>query len=119
MSVPAITLTATLLDVLGAAAGSVANPAKLRICLCGFGPVLPKIAGTGMLARVGPLDVFSSGATISTLIFGNDVILPAGTYYSIEILDGSDNVVQCGAYKLTGSGPQTLDGQTQIVPAPP
>jgi hypothetical protein len=113
---PAITLTATLDDLTGAAAGSTANAAKLRISLCGFGPVLPKIAGTAMLARVGPFDFYSSGAQISTLIFGNDQITPPGTYYSIEILDGEDNVVQCGAYSLTGAGTQDLSNLAQIVP---
>jgi hypothetical protein len=115
---PAITLTATLDDLVGAAAGSTANPAKLRICLCGFGPVLPRIAGTAMLAKVGPFDLFSTGAAISTLIWGNDVITPSGTYYAIEILDGKDNVVQCGTYVFTGGGTQDLSSAPQIVASP-
>jgi hypothetical protein len=119
---PAITLTATLDDLTGAAAGSLANPAKLRICLCGFGPTLPRISGTAMLAKVGPFDIFSTGGVISTLIWGNDVITPSGTYYSIEILDGEDNVVQCGAFEFLflNGATQDLSSATQIVqPLPP
>jgi hypothetical protein len=113
---PDITLTATLDDLTGVAVGSTANPAKLRITLCGFGPILPKIAGTAMIARTGPFDIYSTGAQISTLLWGNDQITPAGTFYSIEILDGSDNVVQCGSYQFTGGGTIDLSNANQIVP---
>jgi hypothetical protein len=116
MTTPNITLTATLDDLTGAAAGSLANPAKLRIALCGFGPVLPLIAGTAVLARTGPFAVYSTGAAISTQLWGNDQITPANTYYSIEILDGEDNVVQCGAYQFTGGGSIDLSNAPQIVP---
>ena len=195
MTTPAITLTATLEDLTGAQAGSTANPAKMRLTLCNYGPVLPciangaaiavtaitfatpsvtlagsfptynanwigdlfKVAGdtahtgnngyfvcTGgststliltnsagvtevspigvtvtpigcMLARTGPMDILSSGAAISTPIWGNDQITPAGTYYNVEILDGEDNVVQSGAYQFTGSGTQDLNSAAQIV----
>jgi hypothetical protein len=115
---PEFTLTATLEDLTGAAAGSTANPAKLRICLCGFGPALPRIAGTTMVAKCGPTDFFSTGAALSIELWGNDQITPAGTYYSIEILDGEDNVVQCGAYVLTGSGGD-LSSLPPVNPLPP
>ena len=111
---PGITLTATLEDFTGVAAGSTANPAKLRISLCGFGPVLPRIAGTAMLARVGPFDIFSTGSALTTALFGNDQITPAGTYYSIEILDGNDNVAQCGAYQFTGTATVDLSNAPQL-----
>lgn len=113
---PNITLTATLEDLAGAAAGTTADAAKLRIALCGFGPVLPRIVGTSMLARIGPLTLYSTGAIISTPLWGNDQITPAGTYYSIEILDGEDNVVQCGAYQFIGSATIDLSNATQLVP---
>jgi hypothetical protein len=74
------------------------------------------IQGTAMLAKTGPFSVYSAGAAISTLIWGNDQISPSGTYYSIEILDGEDNVVQCGAYELTGTGSQDLSNLAQIIP---
>lgn len=118
MATPEYTLTATLDDITGVAAGSASNPAKLRICLCGFGPLLPAIAGTAMLAKVGPMDFYSTGTPLSIVLWGNDQVVPAGTFYSIEILDGQDNVVQCGAYILTGAGAD-LSTLTPIVPPLP
>lgn len=113
---PNITLTATLDDLTGAEAGSSTAPAKLRIALCGFGPTPPVIPGTAVLARVGPFDVLDSGAGISTALWGNDQITPSGTFYSIEILDARDNVVQCGAYTFTGSGTMDLSNAVPIIP---
>jgi hypothetical protein len=116
MATPNITLTATLDDLTGAAAGSTANPAKLRITLCGYGLTLPVITGTTTLAKVGPMSVYSTGSPISTQLWGNDQITPANTYYSIEILDGEDNVVQCGAYVFTGTATIDLSNAIQVVP---
>jgi hypothetical protein len=113
---PNTTLTATLDDLTGAPAGSLANPAKLRIALCGFGPILPLIGGTAMLAKTGPFAVYSTGSPISIQLWGNDQIAPSNTYYSIEILDGQDNVVQCGAYQFIGGGTFDLSTTVQIVP---
>lgn len=113
---PNITLTATLDDLTGKAAGSLANPAKLRITLCAFGPVLPLITGTAMIAKTGPFAVYSTGGIITTLLWGNDQITPDGTYYTIEVLDGQDNVVQIGAYVLTGTGTQDLSNLVQVIP---
>jgi hypothetical protein len=116
MTTPNTTLTATLDDLTGSPAGTLASPSKLRIALCGFGPVLPLIAGTSMLARTGPFAVYSTGSAISIVLWGNDQITPSGTFYSIEILDGEDNVVQCGAYQFTGGGAIDLSNAVQIVP---
>jgi hypothetical protein len=101
---PSITLTATLQDVTGATVGSAANPSKLCIALCGFGAYLPRVGGTSLIARVGPIYLESTTGTFSTALWGNDAITPAGTYYTIALLDGQGNVVQSGAYQLTGAG---------------
>lgn len=117
MATPNITLTATLVDLSGNAAGTVASPAKLRIALCGYGPVLPEITGTATLDRPGPYFFFDTGSGISTLLWGNDQLTPDGTFYEIAVLDGKDNVVQCGAFRFVG-GPLTIDlsSAVQIVP---
>lgn len=114
---PALTLTATLQDFEG-------NPdsgAGLLITLCGYGQALPKIAGTSMLAKIGPLFVLASAGTISIPIWGNDVITPAGTYYSIATVDDKKNVVQAGIYQFTGSGTVDLSNapQLDLQPLPP
>jgi len=116
---PALILTATLDTLAGAAAGSLASPAKLVIALCGFGQTLPRIVGTAMLAQVGPWAVPSTGSQISTPIWGNDAITPSGTFYSIGVEDANHNIVQIGNYRFTGSGTIDLSNQTQIYPSPP
>jgi hypothetical protein len=113
---PQITLTATLDDINGAAAGTVANPAKLRIALCGFGLVIPQIQGTATLAKIGPTDYLSTGGLLTVLLWGNDVITPLGTYYTVTILDGEDNIVQSGMYQFTGTLTIDLSNAPQIVP---
>jgi hypothetical protein len=108
MSSPTITLTATLEDLTGAVAGSTANPAKLRITLCGYGQQIPQVPTANItIAKCGPLDIYSTGSEITTALWGNDVITPVGTYYTIEVLDGENNLVQSAAYQFTGT--QTVD----------
>ena len=117
---PQITLTAELYDITGALVGSAGNPAKLRIALCGYGPAVPRVAGGVVIAKPGPFDITSTTGGISIALWGNDVITPPGTYYSIMVLDGDDNVVQCGMYVFTGTGITDLSNAVQIVqPMPP
>lgn len=115
---PSITLTATLDTLAGGAAGSVANPAKLRIALCGYGGTLPHIVGTANVAHPGPYPFFDTGAGINTLLWGNDQITPAGTWYEIAVLDGNDNVVQCAAYQFTGTQVIDLSNAAPYNPVP-
>jgi hypothetical protein len=119
MTTPAITLEAMLQDVSGNALGSAANPAQLRIALCGYGNQLPRIAGTALIAAVGPLYLQVVGGSITAMLWGNDAITPAGTYYDIALLDTSGNVVQSGLYQLTGSGTFQLSSLTPLNPPPP
>jgi hypothetical protein len=116
---PQITLTATLQDVSGNTAGSIANPAVLRIALCRFGLTLPCIVGTSNIVRVGPEDFYDTGSGASAKLWGNDVIKPAGTCYAITLLDGNGNIVQCGLYQFTGTQTIDLSGATQIAPPAP
>ena len=100
---PQITLTATLSDFTNTAAGSTASPAKLRIALCGSSLGLPEVPNTCTLTQIVKDFFATSGTPLSINLFGNDVITPAGTYYTITVLDGQDNVVQCGRYQFTGN----------------
>jgi hypothetical protein len=112
---PAITLTATLQDIFGGVQGATGYPSRICITLAGYGQVLPRIIGTSMLARVGPTYLTSSTGSFSTLLYGNDVISPGGTYYAIEILDEDGNVVQSDGYEITGSGTQDLSDLNPIL----
>ena len=116
---PGITLTATLEDFTGALVSSPGNQGKLRIALCGYGPVIPVVAATAIIAKPGPFDILSTAGVISIKLWGNDVITPAGTYYSIMVLDGDDNVVQCGMYQFSGTATIDLSSASPIVPTPP
>lgn len=112
---PAITLTANLESILD----GTENAGWLRITLCGYGPALPVIPATCVLADAGvPLYVGPQvGSTpISVELWGNDVITPGMTFYEISVLDENKNVVQSGCYQLTGSG--TFDLST-LTPIPP
>jgi hypothetical protein len=115
-AIPQITLTATLEDLSGVAAGSIANPARLRIALCGYGASLPRIAGTSNLAKVGPFDSYSDGTALSIQLWGNDAITPAGTFYSIMVLDGEENVVQCANYQFAGTTTVDLSSAAPYLP---
>lgn len=116
MLTPQITLTATLDTISGSAAGSVSNPARLRIALCGYGQTLPTIPGTANIALVGPFEYYSTGGLLTILLWGNDAISPAGTFYEIAVIDGELNVVQCGAYQFTGTETIDLSSAPQLVP---
>jgi len=116
---PQITLTATLQDVSGVAAGTTASPAVLRIALCGFGLTLPCIKGTSNVSQPGPEDFYDLGSGLSIKLWGNDVIFPAGTYYAITLLDGDGNILQCGAYQFVGAQTIDLSNAPQIYPSPP
>lgn len=207
MSTPNITLTATLEDITGVAAGSAANPAKMVITLCNYGQSLPRVPGLVLpittaafngavggkcalaltysgpsqtiadgtalelaglttftalngeslpslgsssnlvnvqinnlypscvvgspVAETGTIELpgvviakvivaeTSTGTQIIVSLWGNDQIVPAGTFYCIEVLDGGGNVVQCANYEFTGAQTIDLSNAVPIVPAPP
>ena len=112
---PQITLTANLESILGAAEVS----GYLRITLCGYGPQIPAVPGTCMIADAGiPMFVGPQvGATpLSIALWGNDVITPANTFYEVSVLDANKNVIQSGMYTFTGSGTIDLSQAGQILP---
>lgn len=118
---PQITLKVSLDDLSGGAAGSVGNPARVLVALCNFGLQLPRIAGTANLAKIGPYEYLDDGSSepITIMLWGNDVIVPAGTYYAITILDGNGNVVQTAAYQFTGTMTINLADAVPIDPGNP
>lgn len=118
MAAPGITLTATLEDITGAAAGSTANPAWIEVVLNGYGLTLPQIVGTATIAQI-VKKVISSGAPISMSLWGNYQVTPAGTWYEITVYDGSNNIVQTGVYQFPSAGVFDLSSLTQVYPVPP
>ena len=115
---PQITLTATLEDITGVAAGTTANPAKLQIVLCNYGLTLPQIPGTSTIAKK-TITESSTGGEISVALWGNDVLTPVNsTYYAITVFDGEGNVVQSGNYQFTGTQVIDLSEAPQVYPVP-
>lgn len=113
---PQLQLTATLQDFTGI---PVQN-GQLIITLCGFGLTIPKIIGTSLLAKVGPVAyTLLNGVTSPNIsLWGNDVITPPGTFYTLAVVDNKQNVVQCNMYQFTGSGLIDLSVVPPIIPSP-
>lgn len=112
---PGVTLSANLENVLG----GTALGGYLRITLCGFGPVIPCIPGTGILANAGVPQIVGpqvGGTPISKSLWGNDAITPANTFYEIAVLDNDKNVIQAGLYQFANAaGAVDLSQAAQIV----
>jgi hypothetical protein len=110
-----ITLTVNLQDFMGNADDN----GSLIITLCGFNQNLPRVNGTAMLAKVGPITIqLPTGTTTSIPLYGNDQITPSGTYYTIAIMDDKRNIVQSGIYVFTGTGTFDLSTLTPSNAAP-
>lgn len=108
-----ITLTANLETILG----GTALAGYLRITLCGIGPVVPSVPGVGVISDAGiPRLIGPQGSgPLSQQLYGNDVIVPAGTFYEIAVLDENKNCIQSGQYQFTGSGTFDLSTAQQII----
>jgi hypothetical protein len=112
---PQITLTVSLDSSVGGA--SVGG--WLRVTLCGYGPQIPAIPGTCMLADAGVPQMVGpqTGTTpLSVLLWGNDAVTPSGTFYEIAVLDQNKNVIQSNIYTFTGSGSFDLSQVQPILP---
>lgn len=117
MSTPNTTLTITLDDIQGSIIGTSANPAYVEFALVNYGPFLPRIIGTAMVAKVGPYLIPFVGSLITESLWSNDQITPAGTYYAISILDDKKNVLLTGAYAFTGTVSADLSTLAQSFPS--
>lgn len=115
---PQITLNITLDDLRGGTVGTLANPAYVQIRLCNYGPYLPRVPGTALLGSVNTeLTLPYIGVPLTVLLWGNDVIVPVATYYTISILDSSKNVIQTGAYTFTGTHTYDLSSLSPTFPS--
>jgi hypothetical protein len=116
---PQISLTITLDDFSGVEIGSTGAPAYVQVALCGYGPSFPRVPGTAILGKVMSAagEIPYEGAPIVVELFGNDVIVPSGTYYTFTILDAKRNVLQCNAYQFSGTVSADLSTITPISPS--
>jgi hypothetical protein len=79
----------------------------ITIGLRGYGSQVPRINGTGMLAGLDNDNIPIDGTTgqFTVQLYGNDIIAPAGTYYTFTFSNANGDVVQVNAYRF-------VDGQT-------
>jgi hypothetical protein len=112
---PQITLTATLLDL----AGSVVAGGTLKFYLSGFFSASPEIPGTAMIGKSPILATANGSGVVTQLLWGNDVISPAETFYCIVCSDSEGNHVWTQNYQLSGGGSQNLSDLSPYNPPPP
>jgi hypothetical protein len=118
MATPQITLTANLETILAGPSG-IPIAGFLRVTLCGFGPQIPAIPGTCVLADAGVPQIVGpqEGSTaIALRLWGNDQIEPVNTFYEVAVLDENENVIQSGMYVFTGTTAYDLSSAAQILP---
>lgn len=117
---PDVTLTFTLLDYQGNELGTATQPAWLRIALCNYGSNLPRVSGAGIIGEVSSwfVDIPYFGTEDSIELWGNDQITPAGTYYTVSVLDTNKNVVQTQIY-VFDAGTYDLSSATPVNPPNP
>lgn len=106
---PGVILTGTLADLFGSAL----TKGTLVFTLCGYGSSLPRISGTALIAQTAPKKKAVDGAgAFSITLWGNHVILPPLTYYTVQLLDDNGNVIQTSAYQFLANG--TFDLSTVV-----
>lgn len=116
-----ITLTGTLQTITGGAT----TQGYVAVMLCGFGGQVPTIPGSAVLAEISPAPVAANAnGAVSLTLYGNDKIAPAGTYYTLTVMDSNEDIVQVNAYQIVGSD-RSLDISSLLpfdptgLPAPP
>jgi hypothetical protein len=105
--------------------------ATLDVALCNYGAQVARITGgaddPGLLADV-TLKQFAPDSTTGKFtidLTGNDVIEPAGTYYTFTVKDGNGDTIQVNAYAFVDSQDydantiQPFDPALPLMPLPP
>lgn len=85
--------------------GFAPEPGSVEIALCGYGSQTPRSPG-GTLARLTVTVVPEDpGDPIwQVIVSGNDVIQPAGTFYTITTKDSNGDIAQVNAYTFADGG---------------
>ena len=108
MALPLITITGNFESISGVSTGSVI------VTLKNFGSDMPRVSGTGFLTTQQITVPLAVGANFSTLLYGNDVILPGNTYYNIQFFSAAGTLLTSLNYQFTGSGTLDLSAQTPV-----
>lgn len=111
---PGYTLTASLFDLVGTAVPG----ATLIATLCNFFLAEPAVPATCVLSEIVKEFKPNGAGVVTAILWGNGQIVPAGTFYMIQIIDSKKNIVWAQNYLLTGSGGDLAD-ITPYDPPPP
>lgn len=85
--------------------------------LINFGDYIPRVIGTTNIVKRSTLVQADASGAVSTTLWGNDNINPAGTLYQVSVMDDSKVVIQYDTFNITGS---TFDlNSASPTPAPP
>ena len=69
--------------------------------LCGYGSQVPRVNGVAVFSNVEALNLAVNPQGIITVtLYGNDQIVPAGTYYTFTFMNGNGDAVQVNAYRF-------------------
>ena len=99
------TITGKLEDILGSNEGG-----SIDIALCGYGSQVPRANGSGLIAQPEEDDIEPDGdGTFNVEVTGNDLIAPAGTYYTVAVKNPNGDVIQVNAYIFLGNNIYDLD----------
>jgi hypothetical protein len=99
--------------------------ATVDIMLCGYGSRAPVARGTGSeAASFYTAESLSIGVTLpgnafTVTLTGNDLIVPAGTYYTVTFRDPNGDILQCNAYLFLGGNDYDLTNTDPFDPTQP
>lgn len=120
---------ATVHGILKGVGDGDADPgATVDIMLCGYGSRSPVSRGVGSesgsyyTAEKRGITPTLPGNEFNVVVTGNDLIQPAGTYYTVIIRDSNGDILQCNAYLFLGSNDYdltTTDPYDPTQPPPP
>lgn len=102
LSAPLFPAAQTLTPVIG----------RVTFQLAGYGSQIPRIIGTGFIAKATEDATNEGEGFFSTYLIGNTGIDPPGTYYAVTFADENDNVIQTVAY-IIPAGSQVDLGELQ------
>jgi hypothetical protein len=112
---PNITLAGNLVD----ASGNPLAGGSMSVQLCSYGSQIPTVQQSGVIAQTNYIPTISGTGGYSFSLYGNDQIVPAGSYYVMLVRDASNNVVQCSAFRFIGTQTVDLANVSPFNPVPP
>lgn len=112
---PNVALRGTLANIFSEGDTPAPNPdiyGSIEFALCGYGSQVPRVAGqaifsgatTPQIAMQTGADDGGEAGDFLVWLYSNDLIDPAGTYYTVTIRNSNGDVLQVNAYLLIGGG---------------